>query len=232
MKILRYIGCLVLLSFVGSCSGGDSSEPETPPEETLNPPGKAVGTLPTNGEPCSDYSEVSGDDTKVLILFKWNAAESAQSYDIIISEGESEVAQKNVSGLETTVPLDRGKTYTWQVNAINGDGETNSNTYSFTTPGTPEGNYAPYAAQISVEFLTETSEMLVSWIGEDEDGDILSYDVVIFWEGTTGETFTELMETTLEPVSYIQGTAYTIQVTSKDASGNFSVSIIEGTTPE
>ncbi|RYC52679.1 hypothetical protein DN53_00220 [Flagellimonas olearia] len=191
-----------------------------------------MGTLPTNGEPCSDYSEVSGDDTKVLILFKWNAAESAQNYNLIISESGSEVTQKNVNGLETTVPLDRGKTYAWQVNAINSDGETNSNTYSFTTPGIPEGNYAPYAAQISVEFITETSEMLVSWVGEDEDGDILSYDVVIFWEGTTGETFTGLMETTLETVSYIPSTAYTVQVTSKETSGNFSISIVEGTTPE
>lgn len=224
---LLYI-CIALL--LSSCDGEGNSE--EPPVEPLAPPLKAVAVLPENGEPCSVYEEVANDDSKVLIAFKWNAAQSAQNYILTISEGATEVFKNTVNTLETKVQLDKCKAYTWLVISKNEDGQTNGDTFSFTTPGTPIGNYAPYAAIITIEFDTETSEMLISWEGNDKEDDQLTYDVTV-WENAS--ILIEEIGYDLEsinPISYKKGENYVVKVVSKDSSGDFSVSTVSEEAPE
>ena len=88
MKMTKSIiisAILVLTSLLFSCSGGSDSAKE-PITEEVNPPTKAVGTLPVNGEPCSDYEAVSGDDAVVSISFNWNAAQYAQNYELVVNQ--------------------------------------------------------------------------------------------------------------------------------------------------
>lgn len=227
-KVTVILGHLILV-FLFSCDGGSA---DVLPEQVDVVPEKVIGSLPVNGEPCSDYEEVFDNSSKVSILFKWSIAQTAKSYDIIVYEGASEVSRKSVTTSETKLELDRGKTFTWQVISKNGTAESVSNTYSFTSPGVPDGNFAPYAADIDIEFNNIVQEMSVSWICNDEDGDTLIYNVKIVQEQIGEVRYEGLTETTLGPIQYIPETPYSIEIQAIDPFGNFSLSKVEGETPE
>ncbi len=210
--------CLVVfgLTFF-SCGGNDDRPPVDLPE-------KAIGTLPANNEPCSEYEEVVGDDAKVLVLFEWNTAQFADSYVLTVLEGSVQVFKNSFSAPSTKKKLDRGKTYTWFLASVNEDGRTIGDSYSFSTPGVPIGNFAPYTAVITITFDEVTSEMEVSWTGSDEDGDPLTYDVKVFEEGRSIFETVDLASTAIAPIVFRIGTEYSVEVISKDGSGNFSIS--------
>ncbi|MEO0902116.1 MAG: hypothetical protein AAFY00_08850, partial [Bacteroidota bacterium] len=178
-KLPIVLAVIVHIGFLVSCSSGgdDNNTTERPPVNQTNLPGKAIGVLPENGEPCSEYEEVSNDDSKVSVAFQWNAANLARSYTLIINEGSDEIFRNSLNALQTEVVLDRGQTYTWLVVAINDDGETNGDTFSFTTPGTPTSNFAPYAAEITVEYDSPSSSLPTQETVISEDTE--SYSTVI-----------------------------------------------------
>ena len=224
------ISFLVLLSILvfscGDSGGGSDPDPNPNPDPEGNLPRKAQAILPANGEPCSEFEEVVGDPTKVLIFFEWSSAQLAQEYEIRIFAGQNQVFNESTASLESSTILDGGKSYTWYIIAKNTEGETQSDTFSFTTPGEPDGNYAPYAAQISLDYNSSTSEMSVSWVGGDEDGDSLTYDVKVWEEGVLIEDFTELTETSLDPITVFPIFEYRVEVISTDSFGDFSVSTV------
>nr|WP_299338163.1 hypothetical protein [Allomuricauda sp.] len=230
------MGWLLVVMMVLSCSSGGEDSPEPPvvepPIETINVPAKAVGVLPANGEPCSEYETVPTDASKVLVAFQWNEAQFAQSYVLVALEDNMEVFRDTFTALQAAVELDRGRTYTWRLISRNNDGETVGDTYSFTTPGTPIGNYAPYAAAITLAFDTNTLELSVSWVGSDEDGDTLVYDVTLRENNGILVQMEDLNQDFLDPVPYLVGAEYTVEVISKDPQGNFSVSITNEKAPE
>ncbi|MEM8846492.1 MAG: hypothetical protein AAGD17_05245 [Bacteroidota bacterium] len=225
---------MALMLALTSCGGGDSApSDEQPPDNQPQPqaPAKAVGTLPANGEPCSDFEEIAGEATRISVLFQWNSAASAEDYTLNVLENQTVVSSQSTKSLSASVTLDRGKTYTWSVETSNEAGETTGDTYSFTTPGVPIGNYAPYAAEISVVFDAGSLQIQVSWEGSDEDGDELSYDVSITEnESLLFEDF-DLSANSIAPITYNPSSTYGIEVVSKDGSGNFSISRISATAP-
>jgi hypothetical protein len=227
--IFRYFLMLPVL-FALSCGGG--SEDSQPPGETKNPPAKTVGTLPANGEPCSDYEPIEGNETKVSVLFTWNAAQLADRYILQIQDENTEVFNESFTSLSASVNLNRGVTYTWSVTTVNDNGQTSGDTYSFTTPGTPEGNYAPYPAAISVDFDEMNTSMSVSWIGSDEDGDDLTFDVFVYEEGSLIAEQENLTVLSLDPISYLPGYEYSIEVNTKDDFGNSTKAIHAELAPE
>jgi hypothetical protein len=220
-SIFRMIYCSIVV-ILSSCGGGGGEQP--PPEPSNDLPLKVTGTLPVNGEPCSDYEEVLSDDSMVLITFNWNEAEFANNYELAVMEGSSAVFSNKYSNLEAKVELQRGKTYTWSVTAINEFGQTPGDTYSFTAPGIRVGNYAPYAAEISVDFNTNTMEMSISWVGSDEDNDTLTYDIKILENENIILEETGVDADMVDPIQFIDGVDYSVEIISKDTSGNFSIS--------
>tara|TARA_R110002111_G_scaffold75940_7_gene120338 strand:+ start:239 stop:943 length:705 start_codon:yes stop_codon:yes gene_type:complete len=234
MKMTKSIiinAILVLSSLLFSCSGGSDSAKE-PIVKEVNPPTKAIGILPVNGEPCSDYEAVSGNDAQVSISFSWQEAEYAQNYELVVNEGGNEVFRNIFNALVAKVTLNRGKVYTWNIISKNSDGQTNSDTMSFAAPGTPVGNYVPYAAEIAIIFDVTTADLNTSWIGKDEDGDVLTYDVVVKEEGETIAEFNDLTVDTLDPIATSPNMLYTVEVISKDISGNYSISEFSAISPE
>lgn len=229
-KIKLFI-CLIFIGIIiSSCDKGSDTDTE---KQTDNPlPTKVLGTLPTNGEPCSDYNLVPNDDSKVSILFKWNASQNAVNYDLIVMEGAQEAAKTTVGALEASLTLDKGKTYSWTVTSKNETGNTISDTYSFTTPGQAIGNYAPYSAEIAMNFNTTNQNLNISWAAEDEDGDSLTFDVAVFEGETLLQEVFEMTTNSLEGFPYSNGTSYYVKITTKDVAGNFSVSEKTATAPD
>lgn len=221
-KVKYLASILLIISTFVSCDKGSDSDTEKQIEKPL--PTKVQGTLPANGEPCSDFELVPNDDSKVSILFKWNASQNAVNYDLVVKEGAQEAAKTTVGALEASLTLDKGKTYSWTVTAKNETGNTISDTYSFTTPGQAIGNYAPYAAEITLNFNTTNHILNVVWVAEDEDGDALNYDIVVQENGSVLMEETDLSNTTIEDITYVSGTTYLVSVKAKDTSGNFSFS--------
>lgn len=230
---IPYILIFTSLIVLVSCGGGDESVGDDfmePPTQNETLPTKSVGTLPANGEPCSDYEEVEGDDSKIVVFFTWNAAQFAESYVLTVFEDGSEVFSGSQTSLSANAQLDRGKTYTWSVTSVNSDGQTNGDTYSFTTPGIPVGNYAPYAAEITVTFDPEF--MSVSWIGNDEDGDDLTYDVTIFEGDEQILELNDISNTQIDPIDYMPNMEYMVQINSKDPLGSSSESTLSTSAPD
>lgn len=222
----KVVYALTLILFCSCGGGGAGEEPLPEPQPANNLPAKVVATLPANGEPCADYTEVPADESKVSIVFNWNSAQYTDSYELVVSGDNTEVFKNSFTGLEAQVELERGKTYTWTVNSINEFGRTTGNTYSFTTPGAPFGNYAPYAAEVSIEFDAGAMEALVSWIGNDEDGDALTFDVKVWENENLLLEEVDYAEEFLESFTYLEEISYSVEVISKDPFGNYSVSTI------
>lgn len=230
-KTLKYFtGLTLVLVCLNSCDKSTSTETEKQVEKPV--PTKVTGTLPVNGEPCSDFEPLPNDETKVSILFKWSAAQNAVNYDLKILLGNKQAATTTIAEHETTVTLDRGKTYTWTVTSKNETGNTVSDTYSFTTPGVSEGNYAPYAAEITTDFQTIDQLLTVNWTGTDEDGDELIYDITITENETIILEEIDYINTSISGIGYTEDTPYTINIVSKDGTGNFSVSEVTIKSPE
>jgi hypothetical protein len=226
MRILPFLSSLLIcLTILYSCSSESSNDSnETDIENPATLPGKPVGILPINAETCSDFEEVPGETDKAIIYFSWSVADNASSYVMEVFESGSKVNTSTVGTTSTKLTLDKGKSYSWTVTAINQDGENTSNTFSFITPGQPISNFAPYAAEISVDFDSANHEMTITWVGSDEDNDPLTYDVIIMENGITLEQYEDLTESGIAPISVSINATYTIKVTSKDNFGNFSVS--------
>lgn len=228
--IYKVITVFILLVFMSSCDNGGSEEEEMQLEKPV--PTKAVGTLPANGEPCSDFEIIPNDDTKVSISFKWTSAQNTTNYDLIVLEGTSEVSNTTVDALQTNVTLSRGKTYTWRVVSKNENNSSISDTYSFTTPGLTASNYAPYSAEITVIFDTTAKLFNMQWTAVDEDGDDLVFDIIISDEQNIIVEENNTSSLFINGTPFTGNTVYTFKVTAKDSNGNFSISETSIISPE
>lgn len=221
---------LMAIMLIISCGKGDDSEnPDPDPDtNTTNMPGKAVATLPANGEPCSEYDAVVGDATKARIKFSWHGASKATSYILKIKEQETLVVDKTISGTSNFIILDKGKTYVWTVTAKNSDGETLSDTNSFTTPGEPIGNYVPYAAVITFSVDDMTDMASLSWVGSDQDTGTgnLSFDVLITENTNELILLEDVTQTSIADFSVVSHATYQIKIKTSDQYGSYSISIL------
>lgn len=234
INLLKYLVlfCTALVFACGGSSDSDDPTDDDPNNPQQQLPGKANALLPVNGEPCSEFEDVDGEPNKALIFFQWSSASFTNSYRVQVLEGGAQVAAESLNGQSTEFVLDRGKTYTWTVTSVNSDGEAISDTFSFTSPGIPVSNYAPYAAEISIVFDIPNMEMDISWSGSDEDGDPLTYDVEVLQEGITVESFIGLTTDSLDPIPFIPGQRYQIRVVTRDNADNYSISVLDEEAPD
>lgn len=221
---------LLVLVLSSSCDKSTSTDTEKQIEKPL--PTKPQGLLPLNGELCSVFESVANDESKASILFTWNASKNAVNYDLSVFEGSQEIDKITVGALEARVVLDKGKSYTWQVSAINETGVAQSDTYSFTTPGQSILNYAPYAAEIFMEFDTDNKLLNINWMGSDEDGDSLVFDVQVTENEVLLFEETNLEQQSLGALDYIENATYYVSVRTTDSFGNFSISEKEQRSPD
>ena len=194
MKIQSYIGVLLLIMLVFSCSAEDdsgSSSPTTTNQQTSTPapqvptPGISSLSAPVNNEVCYEGETVDASNSKVT--FSWSTSSDTDSYDLQITNQETNQTQTE-SGITTNskaITLATDFSYSWKVvsKANDTSDTTNSDTWQFYLAGDGQENYAPFPATIispSSGAGVEASggKIILSWEGNDPDeADVLSYTI-------------------------------------------------------
>jgi hypothetical protein len=233
---------LYILSFVLiiSCSAEDDGGTSTPPPTTQQPtptptpqvpaPGKSGLSAPENNEVCYEGEEV--DDTNSSVTFSWEASSDTDSYDLQITNQETNQTQTE-SGITSTskaVTLATDVSYSWKVvsKANDTNDTTSSDTWQFYLAGDGQENYAPFPATIispTSGAAVDASNGLVtlSWEGNDPDeGDSLTY--TIYFDEVDGlqdpqTANTNITETSLE-VEVESGTTYYWRVKTSDGTSS------------
>ena len=234
MKLAHYFLYILSFVFIVSCSAEDDDSGTTTPPVTQQPaptptpqvpaPGKSSLSAPENNEVCYEGEEV--DDTNSEVTFSWDASSDTDSYDLVITNQETNQSQTE-SGITSTskaVTLATDISYSWKIvsKANDTSDTTDSDTWQFYLAGDGQENYAPFPATI----LSPTSGAAVdanngtvtlSWEGNDPDeGDNLTYTVYFDEVDGLQDSIEEgISETELE-VSVESGTTYYWRVKTSD----------------
>ena len=195
MKLGYHFLYILSFVFIVSCSAEDDDSGTTTPPVTQQPtptptpqvpaPGKSGLSAPENNEVCYEGEEV--DDTNSSVTFSWEASSDTDSYDLQITNQETNQTQTE-SGITSTskaVTLATDVSYSWKVASKANDTSdtTDSDTWQFYLAGDGQENYAPFPATIispTSGAAVDASNGLVtlSWEGNDPDeGDSLTYTI-------------------------------------------------------
>jgi hypothetical protein len=224
-KYISTIASVVFVVLFTSCGGDGGGGGVTPPgpPPTPDPPTAATLVAPVNNENCETGTNIS--DTQATVSFTWIAGQNTDSYELKISQlAGSSQTKSGISGSSTTVTLDRGYQYSWQITSkANGTSATAvSNTFNFYLAGEGEEFTAPYAATPvypksgATVPLTE-GKLELTWETEDPDGDTLTYTLEVSPSEDMSNpiTLTGLTEAKGE-VELVSGVIYYWRVTTSD----------------
>ncbi|SNR28616.1 hypothetical protein SAMN04488009_0813 [Maribacter sedimenticola] len=217
MKIA--IQLILAMTILVSCGGKDSNSPTPPKEEAEKELGAFALTFPDNNLICTEGEENA--EGGIDIEFLWTASANATSYDLeLINQETNTTDTRTVNGTSVVISLPKGTQFTWQITAKLNSKTLKSDSWNFYSQGTVTENYAPFPAVIEVEDQGN-STVAISWIAEDLDDDLTSYDVSI---ETTQNQEVLLEDTTLTTTNftYTNGEVYIVKVISKDSNGNTS----------
>lgn len=200
---------------------------------TVEPPAKNLAkaelALPAQNEPCTNGTEIS--DTQSSILFKWNAATNAESYDVVLKNLETNLSTTYAAGanLQLAVILARNVPFSWYVVSksatINLPAQ--SDTWKFYNSGLATVFYAPYPADALVpamgaKLTAVNNKIILDWNGSDADNDIVAYDIYFGTTATPVLLSANVINSILADVAVNANTLYYWRVTTKDAKGNTS----------
>ena len=223
ISIIASVVSLVLFASCGGDSGGGGGTPPPGPTPTPDPPTAATLLTPVNNENCETGTNIS--TTQATVGFTWAAGQNTDSYELKVSQlGGSSQTKSGISGSSTTVTLQRGYQYSWQVisKATGTTATATSSTYNFYLAGEGEEFTAPYAATPvyprsgATVPLTE-GKLELSWEAEDPDGDSLNYTLEVspLEDMSSAITLTGLTEAKGE-VELVSGVIYYWRVTTSD----------------
>lgn len=225
---------LLVVSLLNGCTKSSDSEDETaknPPKEELKSPEKSIALLPKNGDTCSEFDSIESEPDMASVFFSWTEAARSDNYVLEVFDSDTLTKSITVDETEAVVILDKGKLYTWTITSKNIAGAAKSDTFSFITPGEPIGNFVPYAAKITMDFDTANDRLRISWVGNDQDGDILTYNVKVEEEQETILVQSDLTVSSVEPIIILPGMDYRVEVISFDEYGNYSKAESNKTAP-
>ncbi len=190
-NILKFFTFLFTLTLT-SCGGGGGEEGSSggggDPPPVINPPGKSTLTAPANNKTCETGTSVS--DTKSDVTFTWGASADTNTYDLKITDLNSN-SVTNKTALTTTTTkatLDKGVPYSWNITSKSTASSTNtaSDTWKFYLAGTGIVNYAPFPADLKTPASGSTvtrdgdSKVAFTWDGSDPDtDDTLTYTLYV-----------------------------------------------------
>jgi hypothetical protein len=187
---MRNLKIYVTALLLAGCSGGDPAPTPiptpTPPIPTVNPPGAVSLTAPEKNKTCEPGAVIS--DTQREVSFSWAAAANAESYDMTITDLNTNTVTTvaGITGTTTKVNLNKGTPYSWKITSKSTKTTQTgtSETWNFYLAGTSISNYAPFPAEIVLPkpgaTITPTAgKVTLSWIGSDPENDKLTYTVYV-----------------------------------------------------
>jgi len=149
-------------------------------------PGVASLISPANNETCLDGTSLN--DTQSNVSFSWSAASNAISYEVIISNLQSQSSQTYTApSNQTTIALTKAEPYSWIVKSIGEDGSTPSESeqWKFYLAGEGTINYAPFPSELisprsGANITPDINNLVIlNWNGSDVDGDLESFKVYL-----------------------------------------------------
>ncbi|WP_298515871.1 hypothetical protein [uncultured Kordia sp.] len=223
----NFLGLFAIIVMV-SCSSGDS-DPAPAPEN--NTPTASSYIEPNNNAVCTG-EEIS--ETEIRVDFQWNAFQDVEdnnleyTFSIRNLTTNAIVATENLTGTSTSITLDKGTSYSWNITATDSeDASVTGVTWQFQTPFNTISNYLPFPATLTSPdngATVTTTDVVLTWEGNDPDDgetELLEYAVYIDTVNPpvtqvammlTAETHTETLTTGI----------YYWKIESKDPSGNIS----------
>ena len=198
------------------------------PVKVIDPPTKAVLSLPLNNEACISGTVISS--TQSSITFKWAASQNTETYDLTIKNLESgATTSQNTNLTEVSVSLARNTPYSWFVTAKSSKIATTavSDTWKFYNSGEAISSYAPFAAEMVSPLMAQrinptAGKIILDWTGSDVDNDISNYDVYFGTTTIPALLKSNQVESMLTDVAVNAGTTYFWKVITKDRKGNTS----------
>jgi hypothetical protein len=196
-------------------------------------PGVASLISPANNETCLDGTSLN--DTQSNVSFSWSAASNAISYEVIISNLQSQSSQTYTApSNQTTIALTKAEPYSWIVKSIGEDGSTPSESeqWKFYLAGEGTINYAPFPTDLisprsGANITPDINNLVIlNWNGSDVDGDLESFEVYLDQNDAT------ILNTTIPfqnnnnsiEVEVENNATYYWKVVAIDANGNQSSS--------
>lgn len=223
--------CLFYLNCSSSDGGDDTPNPDPDPGQ-VDPPSAATLVFPEQNSECTTGSNLTS--TESTIVFNWNDANNATSYQLFVKNLETQNTQNYTSNVsERSVTILRGTPYSWYVVSRNSGTETaQSPTWKFYNAGEAATSYAPFPAELLAPALSSkldasTTSVTLEWKGEDVDNDIKEYDVFF---GTVSPPTTKVTTTgnTSFSVDVSSGNTYYWRIITYDDANNNSESQIFG----
>ena len=175
----------VIGGMISCAPPADPAPTPTPPTPTVNNPGVAALSSPAKNKTCEDGVSISANTSEVT--FTWAASTDTESYDLIITDLNTNVAT-TLTGITTTsrkVTLNKAVPYSWRVisKSTKTTNTSTSETWNFYLAGAGISNFAPFPATIvspKTALVSPTNgKVTLSWTGADPENDALVYTVFI-----------------------------------------------------
>jgi len=224
--------------FIISCGGGgdrDSDDVITPPVQTVDPPSLATLNSPANNKVCEEGTSIS--ETESNVNFKWTAGNNTDSYDLRITNLNSNqvINKTNITSANKAVTLNKGTPYSWKITSKrNGTSETvESSTWKFYLSGDRISNYPPYPSTLLSPssghvFPSITTSVELSWEGSHPENSSLTY--YLFIDTTDGlqdpVSSNQNLSAKSKSVQVSSGNSYYWRIKAKDINNNSSYSTV------
>lgn len=226
MKIPIHI-IIACCAFIVACSkgggsGGSGSQADLPEAASL--------TSPANNTACLSGTDV--DANNASITFTWQAANNADSYDLVVKNLIT--AQQSVypvSGTSIDLVLSKTQPYSWYVlsKSSKTTDSAKSDTWKFYVAGNATSSYAPFPATIISPAANSVVPsggdspftVVLQWSGSAVNNDIAFYTVYL----DTQDASTVVVQSTAAStasVSLAAGKTYHWRVVTTDTAGNSS----------
>jgi hypothetical protein len=239
-KLFSFLAVISVLILAG-CSGGDPApspapNPPTPspPTPTVTTPGAVTLTSPEKNKTCETGAVIS--DTQREVAFSWAAAANTESYDMTITDLNTNAVTTvgGITGTSTKVNLNKGTPYSWKLTSKSSKSTQTgtSETWNFYLAGTGLSNYAPFPATIvsplpGATVTPKSGKVTLAWTGSDPENDKLSYTVyfdAVDGKQTPAAAFTNITASTVD-VFVEAGKIYYWRIKSSDGT-NASTTIV------
>jgi hypothetical protein len=198
------------------------------PVKVIDPPTKAVLSLPLNNEACISGTVIS--TTLSSILFKWTATQNTESYEITIKNLESgAIITQSSTTTEIAVTLARNMPYSWFVTAKSSKTATTavSDIWKLYNAGEAASAFTPFPADLTFPTMAQrvtptAGKITLTWAGSDVDNDIINYDIYLGTTNTPALIKATQTGLTLPDVAVNAAATYYWKVVTRDSKGNTS----------